>query len=75
VVTNCVDEQLTARKDLVDRRHRGRRVHRRPDGFLVWLFAGLFVVGLAASILSGRWLAHLRRQPEVAAAPRILKGN
>ncbi len=45
--------------------------HKSSYGFLIWLFVGLFVVGLAASILSGRWLARLRRQPEVAAVPQL----
>ncbi|MGO8768817.1 SHOCT domain-containing protein [Mycobacterium sp.] len=43
--------------------------HKSSYGFVVWLFVCLFVVGLAASILSGRWLARLRRQPVVAAVP------
>ena len=45
--------------------------HKSSYGFLVWLFVGLFVVGLVGSILSGRWLARLRRQPVVAAVPPV----
>ncbi|MDR3655395.1 MAG: SHOCT domain-containing protein [Mycobacterium sp.] len=43
--------------------------HKSSYGFVVWLFVCLFVVGLASSILSGRWLARLRRQPVGAAVP------
>ncbi len=41
--------------------------HKSSYGFLVWLFVGLFVVGLAGSVLSGWWLARTRRKAVVAA--------
>lgn len=41
--------------------------HKTSAGFAVWLFVGLFVVGLAGSALSGVWLARTRRQAVVAA--------
>ncbi len=41
--------------------------HKSSYGFLVWLFVGLFVVGLVDSILSGLWLGRTRRRAVVAA--------
>lgn len=41
--------------------------HKASAGFLVWLFVGLFVVGLAGSVLSGWWLGRTRRKAVVAA--------
>ncbi len=35
----------------------------------MWLFVGLFVVGLVDSILSGLWLGRTRRRAVVAANP------
>jgi len=43
--------------------------HKSSYGFLVWLFVATFVVGLIASVLSGRWLARSRRKAVVAASP------
>jgi Short C-terminal domain len=43
--------------------------HKSSYGFLVWLFVGLFVVGLVDSILSGMWLSRTRRKAVVAANP------
>jgi hypothetical protein len=43
--------------------------HKSSYGFLVWLFVGLFVVGLVDSILSGMWLSRTRRRAVVAANP------
>ncbi|OBF58360.1 hypothetical protein A5756_08010 [Mycobacterium sp. 852002-53434_SCH5985345] len=41
--------------------------HKSSVGFLVWLFVGLFVVGLVDSIMSGLWLGRTRRRAVVAA--------
>lgn len=43
--------------------------HKSSYGFLVWLFVGLFVVGLVGSIASGLWLGRTRRRAVVAANP------
>jgi putative oligomerization/nucleic acid binding protein len=40
-------------------------------GFLVWVFVGIFVVGLVDSILSGLWLSRTRRKAVVAANPYL----
>lgn len=45
--------------------------HKSSYGFLVWLFVGLFVVGLVDSILSGMWLSRTRRRAVVAANPYV----
>ncbi|OBH92502.1 hypothetical protein [Mycobacterium sp. E2733] len=41
--------------------------HKASAGSLVWLFVGLFVVGLAGSVLSGWRLGRTRRRAVVAA--------
>ncbi|MCV7380980.1 hypothetical protein BST11_08665 [Mycobacterium alsense] len=43
--------------------------HKSSYGYLVWVFVGLFVVGLVDAILSGLWLARTRRRAVVAATP------
>lgn len=43
--------------------------HKSSTGLVMWLFVGLFVVGLAGSIMSGLWLGRIRRQAVVAANP------
>jgi hypothetical protein len=43
--------------------------HQSSYGFLVWVFVALFVAGLIGSVLSGRWLARIRRKAVVAAHP------
>ncbi|OBG66918.1 hypothetical protein A9X03_02365 [Mycobacterium sp. E1715] len=43
--------------------------HKSSYGFAVWLFVATFVVGLAGSVLSGRWLSRTRRRAVVAANP------
>src|SRR5271156_2029602 len=40
--------------------------HSSSYGFLVWVFVAMFVVGLVASIISGRWLARARRKAAAA---------
>ena len=35
--------------------------HGSPIGFLVWVFVGLFVVGLIGSIVASKWLGRVRR--------------
>jgi hypothetical protein len=36
--------------------------HGSPIGFLVWVFVGLFVVGLIGSIVASKWLGRVRRR-------------
>ena len=43
--------------------------HKDSTGPLVWVFVGLFVVGLGASVLAGIWLARTRRRAVLASAP------
>ncbi len=43
--------------------------HKSSYGYLLWVFVGLFVAGLLASILSGRWRARVGRRAVVAATP------
>lgn len=40
--------------------------HSSSVGFLVWVFVGMFVVGLVGSIVSGRWLGRARRKAAAA---------
>lgn len=40
--------------------------HSSSYGFLIWLFVGMFVVGLTASIVAGRWLRSTRRKAAAA---------
>ena len=40
--------------------------HSSPYGFLVWVFVGMFVVGLLDLVISGRWLARGRRKAAAA---------
>jgi Short C-terminal domain len=40
--------------------------HSSAYGFLVWVFVGLFVVGLVDVIISGRWLRSARRKAAAA---------
>ena len=40
--------------------------HSSSYGFLVWVFVGMFVVGLVDLIISGRWLARARRKAAAA---------
>ena len=40
--------------------------HSSSQGYLVWLFVAMFVVGLVISILSGWWLARTRRRAAAA---------
>src|SRR5271168_2044037 len=35
-------------------------------GFLVWVFVAMFVVGLVASVISGKWLGRARRKAAAA---------
>ena len=35
--------------------------HGSAIGFLVWVFVGLFVVGLIGSIVASKWLGRVRR--------------
>ena len=41
--------------------------HSSSYGYLVWVFVGIFVVGLVDSILSGMWLSRTRRKAVVSA--------
>jgi hypothetical protein len=45
--------------------------HSSPIGFLVWVFVGMFAVGLIGSIVASKWLGRVRRKaaPAVAGAP------
>ncbi|MEZ0350716.1 SHOCT domain-containing protein [Mycobacterium sp. pR1184] len=40
--------------------------HSSSYGFLIWLFVGMFAVGLTASIVAGRWLRGTRRKAATA---------
>jgi hypothetical protein len=42
--------------------------HGSPIGFLVWVFVGMFAVGLVASIVASKWLGRIRRTPTAALA-------
>ena len=41
--------------------------HSSSIGFLVWVFVGLFVVGLIGSIVASKWLGRVRRNAAPAA--------
>ena len=41
-------------------------------GFLVWVFVGLFVVGLIGSIVASKWLGRVRRNAAPAAGAGML---
>jgi hypothetical protein len=41
--------------------------HGSPIGYLVWVFVGLFVVGLIGSIVASKWLGRVRRNAVPAA--------
>jgi hypothetical protein len=43
--------------------------HSSSIGFLVWVFVGMFVVGLVGSIVASKWLGRVRRKAAVAGAP------
>jgi hypothetical protein len=43
--------------------------HSSQLGFLVWVFVGMFVVGLVGSIVASKWLGRVRRKAAVAWAP------
>jgi hypothetical protein len=43
--------------------------HSSSYGYLVWVFVGVFVAGLAISILAGMWLRRTRRKAVVSAYP------
>ncbi len=43
--------------------------HKGSTGPLLWVFVGLFVAGLGATVLSGLWLARTRRRAVLASAP------
>ncbi len=45
--------------------------HQSSYGFVAWMFVGLFVAALAASIASGRWLARQRRRPVASAVGEV----
>jgi hypothetical protein len=40
--------------------------HSSSYGFLVWVFVGMFVVGLVGAIVSGMWLSRSRRKAAAA---------
>src|ERR1700734_2963402 len=46
--------------------------HGSSIGFLVWVFVGLFVVGLIGSIVASRWLGRVRRNAAPAAGAGTL---
>ena len=46
--------------------------HGSPIGFLVWVFVGLFVVGLIGSIVASKWLGRVRRNAAPAAGAGML---
>jgi Short C-terminal domain len=46
--------------------------HGSPIGFLVWVFVGLFVVGLIGSIVASKWLGRVRRRAVPAAGAGTL---
>ncbi|WP_156686598.1 SHOCT domain-containing protein [Mycobacterium sp. Marseille-P9652] len=43
--------------------------HKGSTGPLLWVFVGLFVAGLGATVLSGLWLGRTRRTAVLAAGP------
>jgi hypothetical protein len=43
--------------------------HSSQLGFLVWVFVGMFVVGLVGLIVASKWLGRVRRNTVVAGAP------
>ncbi|SPM36166.1 hypothetical protein BN1232_03560 [Mycobacterium rhizamassiliense] len=45
--------------------------HSSSLGYLIWIFVAVFVVALAVSIVSGRWLARTRRR----AATAVVQGT
>jgi Short C-terminal domain len=46
--------------------------HSSQLGFLVWVFVGMFVVGLVGSIVASKWLGHVGRKAAFAGAPDYL---
>ena len=46
--------------------------HGSSIGFLVWVFVGLFVVGLIGSIVASKWLGRVRRSAAPAAGAGTL---
>jgi Short C-terminal domain len=46
--------------------------HGSSLGFLVWVFVGLFVVGLIGSIVASKWLGRVRRNAAPAAGAGML---
>jgi hypothetical protein len=46
--------------------------HSSQLGFLVWVFVGMFGVGLVGSIVASKWLGHVGRKAVVAGAPDYL---
>jgi hypothetical protein len=46
--------------------------HGSSMGFLVWVFVGLFVVGLIGSIVASKWLGRVRRNAAPAAGAGML---
>jgi Short C-terminal domain len=46
--------------------------HGSSLGFLVWVFVGLFVVGLVGSIVASKWLGRVRRNAAPAAGAGML---
>jgi hypothetical protein len=46
--------------------------HSSPLGFLVWVFVGLFVVGLIGSIVASKWLGRVRRNAAPTAGAGML---
>ena len=45
--------------------------HKSHYPYLVWVFVGMFIVGLVGSIVSSRWLARTRRKAVAAAYPHF----
>jgi hypothetical protein len=45
--------------------------HSSPFGFLVWVFVGMFVVGLIGSIVSAKWSGRARRNAGAAVVARF----
>jgi hypothetical protein len=43
--------------------------HSSQVGFLVWVFVGMFAVGLIGTILASRWLGRVRRKAAPAGVP------
>ncbi len=46
--------------------------HKSSYGFLVWLFAAAFVVGLIGAVWSGRWLTRTRRKAVMATVSPVV---